>query len=215
MIYLFFGQNYTNKDQKIQEIKKKLLSADNSEHFDFDQLDGTKLSAEDLKKSLVAMPAVLKQRVVLIRKIEKLSTQNKDLLLNWIKEKNQNCVLLLDSDEGESKNAFLTKLSANAQVFSFAVGKGKNVFDMTRALSSRNDVEALKILDELLEAGDHPLQIMGGLVWFWGKQKGIVAKAKFEEGLEILQEADLNIKRSRLKPEYAIELLVVKLAGLL
>jgi hypothetical protein len=38
--------------------------------------------------------------------------------------------------------------------------------------------------------------------------------AKFEKGLLALGEADLNIKRSRLKPEQALELLVVKLCAL-
>lgn len=215
MHYFFYGQDYSAKDQKIQEIKEKLLPSQEGIQFDFDQLDGNKLSAEDLKKSLVALPAVLKQRIILIRKIEKLSNQNKDLLISWIKEKHNNCILLLDSDEAETKNAFLSKIASGAQVFSFLLGRVRNVFDMTRSISSRNTAEALKILDELFEEENHPLQVLGGLVWFWGKQKGLIAKNKFEEGLRYLQEADLNIKRSKLKPEYAVEMLVVKLTGIL
>lgn len=214
MIYFFFGQDYSAKDQKILEIKNKYLISDQAQHFDFDQLDGSKLSAEDLKKSLIALPAILKQRVLLIRKIEKCTDQNKELLLTWIKEKHSHCVLLLDSDAPELKNAFFKELSLNAQLFTFSLGKRQNVFDMTRAIGSRNGTEALKILNDLMEEGDHPLQIMGGLVWYWRKQKSVLSADKFLKGLKFLQEADLNIKRSRINPEVAVEVAVVKLVGL-
>jgi len=215
MIYLFFGQDYSAKDQKIREIKNKYLISDQAQHYDFDQLDGSKLSAEDLKKSLITLPVILKQRILLIRKIEKLTDQNKEILLTWINEKKAHGVLLLDSDAAELKNAFFKEISLSAQLFSFSLGKKQNVFDMTRAIGSRNGTEALRILNELMEEGDHPLQIMGGLVWFWGKQKSVVSSDKFLKGLKFLQEADLNIKRSRLKPEYAVEMAVVKLVGMI
>ena len=76
---------------------------------------------------------------------------------------------------------------------------------MPRAMSSRNAGEALKILDELLESNVHPLQIMGGLVWYWGKERERLSPQSFYKGLTALEEADLNIKRSRLKPEHAVE----------
>ena len=59
------------------------------------------------------------------------------------------------------------------------------------------------------------LQLMGGLVWFWGKLKQRISAEKFKKGLLHLQEADLNIKRSRIKAEYALEVLVVKLCLLI
>ena len=42
-----------------------------------------------------------------------------------------------------------------------------------------------------------------------------VSGDNFKQGLFILQEADLNIKRSRLDPEHAIETAVVKLTELI
>ncbi len=61
----------------------------------------------------------------------------------------------------------------------------------------------------------HPLQIMGALVWYWGKEGKACGKERFERGLKALEEADLNIKRSRLEPQYAVEKLVVELGLLL
>ena len=56
---------------------------------------------------------------------------------------------------------------------------------------------------------------MGALVWFWGKSQDRMPGERFRKGLLVLQEADVNIKRSRLKPEYAVEVAVIKLMRLL
>ena len=72
----------------------------------------------------------------------------------------------------------------------------------------------LKILNDVLDHGDHPLQILGALVWFWGKNKPRVNPERFQRGLNELQEADWNIKRSRLRPEHTLEILIVKLCSL-
>ena len=82
-------------------------------------------------------------------------------------------------------------------------------------MTARNPVEALKILGNLLVEENHPLQIMGGLIWFWGKSRTRLSADQFKKGLMCLQEADLNIKRSRLKPEHTLEVLVVKLSSLI
>jgi DNA polymerase III delta subunit len=56
---------------------------------------------------------------------------------------------------------------------------------------------------------------MGALVWYWGKEGKTLGQERFERGLKALEEADLNIKRSRLNPQYAVEKLVVELGLLL
>ena len=93
----------------------------------------------------------------------------------------------------------------------------QNIFDVTRAMTRLRLTEALKILSGLLRDGTHPLQLMGGLVWFWKKCRNRFQTSpdKYEKGLVILQEADLNLKRSRLRPDHALEVLVVKLCGIL
>ena len=85
---------------------------------------------------------------------------------------------------------------------------------MTKKMTSGNGAEALQILNRLYDDGAHPLQIMGGMVWAWGNERSRVSAENFEKGLRELQDADLNIKRSRLNPEQAVEILVVKLASL-
>ena len=71
-----------------------------------------------------------------------------------------------------------------------------------------------KMMNEFYNQGMYPLQMMGALVWYWGKEGRALGPQRFERGLKALEEADLNIKRSRLLPEYAIEKLVVELVEL-
>ena len=65
MHYLLLGENSLAKDQKIAEIKKKLLTSDESLKFDYETLHGTKLDSAVLKKALIALPAVSKKKTYL------------------------------------------------------------------------------------------------------------------------------------------------------
>lgn len=215
MIYLFLGEDRPAKDQKIAEIKSQCLSSDDALKLDAEVLYAEKLDPAVLKKALIALPAVAKKRFVLIHTPEKLTPQNKDIILDYIQRGYSHAVLILDSDETASKNSFFSAVTAAAKVVRFGYETKKNVFDVTKALENRDLSEALKILDDLMEEGDHPLQIMGGLVWFWGKSKGRVTAERFKKGLLVLQEADLNIKRSRVTPEHAVEIAITKLSLLI
>ncbi|MCA9398253.1 MAG: hypothetical protein KC618_00780, partial [Candidatus Omnitrophica bacterium] len=197
----------------IAELKSKILQTNDAFKFDFDLLHANRLSAEDLKKSLIALPAIASKRLVVLRDIEKLSPQNKDLILEFI-DKDESCIdLILDANQVDGRSAFMKKVTDKAKVVRFAVHEKANVFDMTKIML-RSPAEALKMLTQLLEEGSHPLQILGGLVWFWGKSRERLSPAQFKKGLLALQEADLNIKRSRTRPEHSLEILIVKLASL-
>jgi len=215
MHYLFLGNDSITKDEKIGELKKKILSSLEAQKFDYQVLHGNKLNSDDLKQALLFLPAVAKQRLVVIRAIHKLSLHNKKLILEFLQAGEGHVVLIFDSDESDLKNSFIAKLKTYTKTHSFSGASKENLFDMTRAITARNPVAALKILANLLAEGNHPLQVMGGLVWFWGKSRTRLSAERFKKGLMCLQEADLNIKRSRLKPEHTLEVLVVKLISLL
>ncbi len=211
MIYLIIGEDLKAKDQKIEELKKKHLPSQGSYLFDYDSLLAVKLDPENFKKSLLNLAAFAPQRVVVIRSAHKLDAQNKDILLEFLQTSPKHIVLILEAEVGDQSNAFIKKLEGQAQTFRFGEKQVTSVFDMTRAVEQKNLPVALKILNDLFSEGQHPLQIIGAIVWFWGKQKPKLASKKFNEGLLALQEADLNIKRSRLSPTQAIEMLVTKL----
>ena len=214
MIYLLLGKDTAAKEIKITQIKDKVLKSPEARQFDYETLSAHKLDADTLKQALDALPAVDKQRFLLIREAENLNAHNKDLIVAFAETKAEHLVLVLDAFAADARASFFKKISAGAEIATFDTPETENVFDMTRAMGARQPAQALKILNGILTKGDHPLQILGALVWFWGKNKPRLSLDRFQRGLNELQEADLNIKRSRLKPEYTLEILVVKLCSL-
>ncbi|MCK5259737.1 MAG: hypothetical protein KAJ70_01625 [Candidatus Omnitrophica bacterium] len=216
MIYLLLGEGSSAKDRRINEIKADCLSSDDARKLDYELLHGIKLDPAALRKSLSALPAVAEKRLILIRSIEKLSEHNKEIISDFIQEGCQHAVLVLDSDATALKGGFARDVMSAAEVIRFGRrGKKSDLWDVTGAIEARDSREALKILNTLLKDGDSPLRIMGGLVWFWGSVRNRISADGFKKGLLVLQEADLNIKRSRLKPEYAVEIAVTKLSLLI
>ncbi|MBL8014144.1 MAG: hypothetical protein JNN05_09880 [Candidatus Omnitrophica bacterium] len=211
MTYLFIGHDLVKKDAKIADLKSKLFKDPSSLAFDFEMISGHKLDSDDLRKSLLSLPQMSTQRMVVVRQCEKLSEHNREILLDFMAQDFKAFVLVLDYDEIDVRSAFFTKIKPHVQTVTFGSEKALNVFDMTKAISSRDAAGAMKILHELLVNNTHPLQIMGGLVWYWSKEREKLSVQRFEKGLKVLQEGDLNIKRSRLKAEYAVEKVVVEL----
>ena len=212
MIYLLIGQS-PSKENKISEIKSSVLTSKESLSFDYEVLHAHKLSADVLKKSLVSIPSISKKRVVLIRQAHELNAQAKKIILACLKDFVSSLELILDADQWSAKDAFLKNLGQSVKIVNFEKEQKVSVFDLTKAIASHKKLEALRLLDKLIKAGDHPLQIIGAIVWAWKKSRNRISKEKFHQGLVMLQEVDFCIKRSRLKPEYALEILVVKLCS--
>ena len=211
MTYLFLGEEISAKEARIEQLKKKILNPSAALNFDYEVLSAHKLEPVALKKALLNLPAIAPQRLVVIREAHRLSPQNQELIKDFLELSPPSTVLILDSSDWTSQDFFVKAIRKSVEVVDFYSSRKLNVFDMTQAIEQKSEVEALKILNHLLGAGIHPLQIMGAVVWFWGKSRSRLSAKRFEKGLLALQEADWNIKRSRLKPEHAIELLIVKL----
>ena len=215
MTYLLLGDDVEAKDQKIAELKKRLFPSPDALKFDYEILYGTKLEADELKKALLALPVIASQRLVVIRAVHKSNAPNQRIIAEFIRTPQNHIVLVLDSDEADDRQGFVREWLPFVKVLNVSRGSRQNVFDVTNAMAACNPSQALKVLGDLLAQGDHPLQIMGAMVWFWGKSRPRLTDERFRQGLLELQETDLNIKRSRLRPEHALEMLVVRLSSLI
>ncbi len=213
MIYLFIGENTQDKQSQIGTLKAPWAANPDALQFDYQALYGHKLDPKDLKKSLLALPAILKQRMIYIHEVDKLNDHCKTILLEFISSRPVHVILILESLNLPKDNIW-TQIRALAKVHESRKTVKENVFDMTKKMTTGKSAEALQSLNQLYEDGAHPLQILGGVVWAWGNERSRVSPENFEKGLRALQDADLNIKRSRLPSEQAVEVLVVKLAAL-
>ena len=212
MIYLLLGEDTQAKDTKISQIKSHWLTLPEAIHFDFESLDAQQVSSANLKKSLLSLPMTSTKRVILIRHVQNLKNEAALVLLSFASQPQDYCEMILEASE-ELKGQ-IKEISPYAQVLNFGFKKELNIFDMTKLMSLKKTSEALKMLHGFYSRGDHPLRMIGALVWYWGKEGRSLGADKFEKGLKALEEADLNIKRSRLLPEYALEKLVVELVEL-
>jgi len=216
MTYLVIGENGEHKEETIASLKKKLLgTTQNSRHFDYEVFYSNKLDSQDFKEALLSLPTIGTKRVVLLRSCQDLNDHNRKIVAEFVVSDQDYCLLILEADELDLNSAFAKKIKPRLDIIDLKREKKANVFDMTNALARHRETEALSILNGLLADGIHPLQIMGGVVWFWRNCQGRIPASRYEKGLLFLQEADLNIKRSRLRPDYAVEMLVVQLGSLL
>ncbi len=214
MTYLFIGENSLDKQTQIAQIKAKWAADPDALQFDYQVLYGQKLDAKEFKKSLLALPAILTERLLIIYEAEKLDEHCKTILVEFLSSKPSYVIIILDSIALPAKDELWEKIRAFSKVHETRKSVKENVFDMTKKMTTGKSVLALQSLNQLYEDGAHPLQILGGVVWAWGNERSRVSPENFEKGLRELQEADLNIKRSRLDPNQAVELVVVKLAEL-
>ncbi len=214
MVYLFIGENTSAKQEQISSLKAKWDGPKDSVGFDYEVVYGHHLDPKDLKKTLLSLPAIAPQRLIYIHECEKLNEHCKEILLDFIVSKPKHAIIILDCLTLSEKDGVWSNIRSHAKVYEAPKAVKQNVFDLTAKMTAGRGAEALKVLDTLFDDGLHPLQIMGGIVWAWGNERRRVSPKQYEKGLRDLQEADLNIKRSRLKPEQALEVLVVKLASI-
>ncbi len=214
MIYLFLGDDLAAKDARIIEIKSQFFkNSQEALSFDFDNLDANKLPDDALQKSFLTLPVVIPVRLIVLRQVHKLKSADIQVLLNFCQKPAKYCDVILESAEKTFKGD-LKDLVLYTKTVVFAKPEGPNVFDMTQLITAGRGAEALKMLNLFFNDNVHPLQIMPALVWYWSKEGRLCGSEIFKRGLQALQEADLNIKRSRLDPQWAVEKLVVEL-GLL
>jgi DNA polymerase III delta subunit len=215
MIYLFLGDDLAAKDARITEIKNKFFK-DSQEAlaFDFDNLDARELGTNALAQAFLTLPVIAPHRLIIVRQIHKLKSADIQVLIKFCQKPVPYCDVVLESSENTLKGD-LKDLPLYCKGAVTAKPEGPNVFDMTKLMTANRSSDALKMLDGFYRDNVHPLQIMGALVWYWGKEGKPLGKERFQRGLKALEEADLNIKRSRLNPQYAVEKLVVELGLLL
>ncbi|MDP2938580.1 MAG: hypothetical protein Q8O13_00635 [Candidatus Omnitrophota bacterium] len=212
-IYFFIGEDSVSKDRKIAAIKNEIFANIHST-LDYELFWSDSLEPNKLKEALNSLPAVSKKRIIVIKEVDKLAPANKHLLLSFAKTSPKNTLLILDTNKPEiTKDDFFKEFSRFVSVFNFVSKPSLNVFDLGRAIANKKTKEALLYLWRLLKNGERQTNIVGVIAWQWKRLRSQLTKQEFERGLELLQEADFNIKRSRLKGELALELLVVKLCA--
>lgn len=224
MIYLFVGEDELAKQQKIQSLKNEILQPcglqdDPSsgakrrvlvESFNYEVLYTKELTLPLLNEALSRVPAGVKQRLLVIKDILRFKDNFQDFLLSRVDNLPNDIILILDIiSMPREQNPLLDKLLKVARVIHFKSKKKTNAFDLAYEIERKQVDSALNILADLFRAGEKPERILGALGYQFTKQS-----LKVDERLkkvDLLLATDVTIKTGKLKAQFALEMLVVKL----
>lgn len=211
MVYLFVGEDAPSKDIQFKKIKQEFLSKE-TEDFNLDILYAKGLSLKDLQARLLCLPLKSEKRIVALKDAQALREEVKEFILQYVKKPHKQVVFILDFGRQEKKDTFINHLSGYSKTFRFKESIHTDAFALSRQISMKRPDYALKILNQLLKEGEKPERILGGLRYAW--EKDIASALEVKRRLKLLLNCDLDIKTGRLKPNFALEKLVVGLCVL-
>jgi DNA polymerase III delta subunit len=208
MVYLFIGQDSLSKDIKLNSLKQQLLNR-RTEQFNLDIAYGDQLSKKELQEKLLFLPVAAQKRLIVLKQIGALKQDSRDFLMGYLKKPREDIILVLDAQEDNLRDSFIQQLKRCAKVSHFKETVRLNTFTLARYIELGKADYALSVLNQLLTDGERPERIIGGLRYNW-ERKTVSAYQKKRE-LRFLLECDLDIKTGRLKPNLALEKLVISL----
>jgi DNA polymerase III delta subunit len=148
---------------------------------------------------------------VVIKGAGQIKTENKEFLLAYCRKPSPNIILVLDADRSDPRDEFINNFARHAQVSRFHEPVRLDAFMLSRQIALKQTAEALKILHQLLENGEKPERILGGLRYSCEKDSLNLQETKRK--IKALINCDIEIKTGRVKPDFALEKLVVSLSG--
>lgn len=220
-LYLFIGEDSFSKGAKLEAIKKGFLSKD-IEAFNFDILYAKELKLTDLQERLLSLPLKAKKRIIVIKDAQDLKEDIKNFIITFVKSPHPQILLVLDINSASFKqkdrinrikptDEFLGRIVKFAQIYHFREPLRLDTFALNRQIDLKKTDYALRILNQLLKNGEKPERILGGLRY--SCQRSIRSHFEIRKRIKLLLNCDFNIKTGRLRPDFALERLVVRLCS--
>lgn len=216
-VYLFLGQdildqeNSSLKEKELNKLKASLPQKTRDFNLDVLHCNDRSFSLKSLQEKLLFMPTGDSARIVVVRNLQDAEPAVKEFILNYVKDPSSGIILVLDVDKVDRKNAFIEGVSRYAEIRNFRIESQASTFTLSRLIEARKPAEGLQVLHELLDNGEKPERIMGGLRASWTRYPA--DPLNLNRKLKILLQCDLDIKTGRIKPVFALERLIVNLCG--
>jgi DNA polymerase III delta subunit len=209
-VYLFVSQDAPSKDKIIHKIKEESLPA-NLEDFNFDRLYAKDLTLKELQEKLLCLPVNSKKRIIIIKNAQKLSADIKKFICDYVRHPRGEIILILDMDNAEPNDEFVNSIASYANTYRKEEAH-LDTFSLFRQIELRKPGSSLRILHQLLEKGERPERILGGLRYAWEARSPDPLETR--KKLRLLLLCDIDIKTGRLRPDFALEKLVINLCCL-
>lgn len=210
-VFLFTGTDSASKDAQLKELKKRFFS-EKLDQFNCDLFYAKDIVLQDLQEKILSLPINSQKRIIVIRLAHLLKPAVKEFVIDFAKNDSGRTILVLDMQSYDKRDEFIKKISPYAKTVSFKEEEQINAFSLSRQIESKRMDNALKVLNRLLEEGEKPERILGGLRYTWERNTGTALERK--KRLKLLLSCDLDIKTSRMKSGFALEKLVISLCSL-
>jgi DNA polymerase III delta subunit len=222
MTYLFIGQDSVSKDIKLKKIKEEFLTKE-VEAFNLDILYTKELNLKVLQEKLLCLPIKAKKRILVIKDAQDLKGDIKEFIINYLRKPHPQIILILDITSTYQTNLktrqakihldeFIKRIGSYSQICRFREPLPINTFVLSRQIELKRPHFALKVLNQLLQNGERPEMILGGLRSNY--ERNVFKPLERRKRLKLLLNCDIEIKTGRLKPELALEKLVAGLCYL-
>ena len=211
MVYLFLGDDPFSKDKQLKLIRTQHLDP-RTEQFNLDILYGKELITKTLQEKLLSLPVRNQKRLVVIKNAQDAKDEVKACILDFAKAPDKHIVLVVDVIASDRKDQFLAQMARLSKIIRFKEALRPDTFALGRQIALRRPDTALRILNQLLQEGERPERILGGLRYVWEKDAASPIEAR--RRLKLLLNCDIEIKTGRVRPVFALERLVVSLCGL-
>ncbi len=211
MFYIFIGEDVFSKEARLHKIKEEALPP-HLENFNFDVLYAKDIFLKDLQEKLLFLPVKSNKRVIAIKQAQALKADVKRFLADYAHKPAKGLIVVLDFDHSDPKDSFLREMSASSRIIRFREAVRPDAFLLSRNIEMRKAAAALSVLSELFKKGERPERIMGALRSSW--ERRVMNPLELKKRIRLLLNCDIDIKKGRLRPEFALERLVVRLCGL-
>ncbi|RJP29538.1 MAG: hypothetical protein C4533_00660 [Candidatus Omnitrophota bacterium] len=209
-IYVFIGEDPFSKDAQLGRIKKEFLNKE-TEQFNTDTFSARETKLANLQEKLLFLPFKSDKRIVVIRHAQLLDKSIQEFIISYASKPHTNNLLILDIDRFEAKDKFIRQVITGAKVFRFRQEDRVDTFNLVRQIDSKHPGYALRTLGLLLDKGEKPERILGGLRYSWENYRGPLKDRRRK--LKLLLDCDIEMKTGKLKAQFALEKLVVKLCA--
>lgn len=209
-------EGLSKKDEVLQRIKNEHLAKGTSS-FNLDILYAKELTLKDLQERLLCLPIKSKKRIIVIKDAQALKDKEdtKEFIIQYVKKPHPWILLVLDiirrDPQDRDEFRFINSIARYGRVYHFKETARLDTFTLSKQIDLNRIDYALCVLNQLLQNGERPERILGGLRYTW--ENNLTGSLEARKKFRLLLNCDIEIKTGRLAPRFALERLVVKLCS--
>lgn len=164
-LYLIDGQDEFLKKEELKKIENELFSSPLQRDFNRSIFDAKEVEAKEIIELTKVLPWQVSHRLIIVRNIEYFKPTQQTALVSYLKHPSCHTILVLTSGKIDKRSQFYRTICKLGKVIQISRGRVNNVFELTAAVSRKDEKKALNILDALLRQGKKVYEIIGLLFW--------------------------------------------------